>query len=95
MKDRFSFSMRGKSELTKKRHTINVLMKRAMKGGKQAKDKLYKEFGIRVYSSEEVEEYVQERLQTEVANQSLPEVRARGVSRGMPRRKKRQLARKR
>jgi len=66
MDGRVNFVMRGKPELTKKRHQINVLLKRAMKGRKQAKDKLYKEFGIRIYSSEEVEKYVEEKLKTEV-----------------------------
>ncbi len=66
MDGRVNFVMRGKPELTKKRHQINVLLKRAMKGRKQAKDKLYKEFGIRIYSSEEVEKYVAEKLKTEM-----------------------------
>ena len=86
--------MRGKSELTKKRHTIDVLMKRAMKGGKQAKDKLYKEFGIKVYSSEEVEEYVRDKLKAQMVDESLPRVRAKSVTRGVPRRKKSQMVKR-
>ncbi|MCK4404318.1 MAG: hypothetical protein KAW02_04440 [candidate division Zixibacteria bacterium] len=66
MDGKVNFVIRGKPELTKKRHQINVLLKRARKGRKQAKDKLYKEFGIRIYSSEEVEKYVEEKLKTEV-----------------------------
>ncbi len=66
MNGKVNFVIRGKPDLTKKRHQIDVLLKRAMKGRKQAKDKLYKEFGIRVYSSQEVEEYVKERLKAEV-----------------------------
>ena len=66
MNGKVNFVIRGKPDLTKKRHRIDVLLKRAMRGRKQAKDKLYKEFGIRVYSSQEVEEYVKERLKAEV-----------------------------
>jgi hypothetical protein len=36
-----------------------------MKGNRQAKLKLYKEFGIKLYSSDEVEKYVQERVTRE------------------------------
>jgi hypothetical protein len=83
--------VRRKPELTKKRHQIDVLLKRAMKGGKQAKDKLYKEFGIRVYSSEEVEKYVAEKLETEVVEESPLEVSAKAISK----RKNKQMVKKR
>ena len=43
------------------------MLKRAMKGERRAKLKLYKQFGIRVYSSEEVDNYVKERLSQEYA----------------------------
>jgi len=91
MKGKVDFVMRGKPELTKKRHQIDVLLKRAMKGRKQAKDKLYKEFGIRVYSSEEVKKYVKEKLEAEVTEESLPEVRAKAASK----RKTKQMVKKR
>ena len=80
MDGRVNFVIRGKSELTKKRYQINVLLKRARRGRKQAKDKLYKEFGIRVYSPEEVEEYVAEKLKTEVVEESPPEASAKAVA---------------
>ena len=95
MNGKVSFVIRGKSELTKKRHQIDVLIKRAMKGRKQAKDKLYKEFGIKVYSSEEVEEYIKEKLKTEMVEESPPEVRAKAVTKAIPKRKNRQMVRKR
>ncbi len=58
--------IRGKAELTRKRHQIDVLLKRAKNGNYQSKDKLYKEFGIRLYSSDEVQKYVSDKLKTEV-----------------------------
>jgi len=91
MDGKVNFVMRGKPELTKKRHQIDVLLKRAMKGWKQAKDKLYKEFGIRVYSSEEVEEYVAEKLKTEVVDELPPEPPAKAI----PKRRTRQTVKKR
>lgn len=91
MDGKVDFVMRGKPELTKKRHQIDVLLKRAMKGRKQAKNKLYKEFGIRVYSSEEVKKYVKEKLKAEVMDASLPEVSAKAVSK----RKTKQMVKKR
>lgn len=75
-----SFVIRGKSELTKQRHQIDVLLKRAMKGSKQAKDKLYKEFGIKIYSSEEVGIYVKERLKAEMVEESTPKPLPKSVS---------------
>jgi hypothetical protein len=80
-----SFSMRGKSEFTKKRYQISLLLKRAKKGRRQAKDKLQKEFGIRVYSPKEVEEYVKEKLATEVVEKSPLEVRTKRVAKGQAR----------
>lgn len=65
MLERSNLVMRGKSEQTKRRQQTDILLKRAMKGNRQAKVKLYKEFGIRVYSSEEVERYVKERMAQE------------------------------
>jgi len=44
------------------------LLKRAMKGDSKAKIKLYEEFGIKLYSSEEVEKYVQKRVSEEYAS---------------------------
>ncbi|MCK4428159.1 MAG: hypothetical protein KAW16_06740 [candidate division Zixibacteria bacterium] len=65
MMERSNLVMRGRSEQTKRRHQIDVLLKKAMKGDRRAKLKVYKEFGIRVYSSSEVEKYVQERVSQE------------------------------
>ncbi len=94
MDGRVNFLMRGKPELTKKRHQIGVLLKRATKGGKQAKDRLYKEFGIRVYSSKEVEEYVNEKLKTEMVEELPPEVSAKMVAKTVLKRKTGQPVRK-
>ena len=91
MDRKVNFVMRGKPELTKKRHQIDVLLKRAMKGRKHAKDKLYKEFGIRVYSSEEVKKYVKEKLKSEMLEESQPEVSAKA----MAKRKTKQMMKKR
>jgi hypothetical protein len=87
--------MRGKTDHTKKRHIIDILMKRAMKGGKQAKDRLYKEFGIRVYSSEEVEEYVKDRLKSEMIDEPGPRVRAKNNTKAGSKRKKKQMMKRR
>jgi hypothetical protein len=65
MLDRASLIIRGRSEQTKKRQQTDILLKKAMKGNRQAKLKLYKEFGIKLYSSDEVEKYVQERVAQE------------------------------
>jgi hypothetical protein len=65
MLDRASLIIRGRSEQTKKRQQTDILLKKAMKGNRQAKLKLYKEFGIKLYSSDEVEKYVQERVTQE------------------------------
>jgi hypothetical protein len=51
-----------KQELTARRHKINVLLKKAVKGNQEAKEKLLDEYGIRVYSSSEVEEYENSKL---------------------------------
>lgn len=65
MMQRSNLVMRGRSEHTKRRHQIDVLLKKAMEGNGRAKLKVYKEFGIRLYSSDEVDRYVQERLSQE------------------------------
>lgn len=65
MLDRASLIIRGRSEQTKKRQQTDILLKKAMKGDRQAKLKLYKDFGIKLYSSDEVEKYVQERVTKE------------------------------
>ena len=51
-----------KQDLTARRHKINVLLKKAVKGNQKAKEKLLDEYGIRVYSSSEVEEYKNNKL---------------------------------
>jgi hypothetical protein len=65
MLDRASLIIRGRGEQTKRRQQIDTLLKKAMKGNRQAKLKLYKEFGIKLYSSHEVDEYVCERVSQE------------------------------
>jgi hypothetical protein len=60
--------IRGKTEHTKRRHQIDVLLKRAMKGDRRAILKLYRDFGIKLYSYGEVEKYVQERVSQEYAS---------------------------
>ncbi len=70
MDGKINVLIRGKPELTKKRLQVDNLLKRAMKGNNSAKSKLYKEFGIRLYSSDEVETYVQKKLATEVVEES-------------------------
>ena len=83
--------MRGKSEYTKKRHQISLLLKRAKKGRRQAKDKLQREFGIRVYSPTEVKAYVEEKLKTEVVEKSPLEVSTKRVAK----RRTKQVSKKR
>jgi hypothetical protein len=51
-----------KQELTARRHKIDVLLKKAVKGNQKAKEKLLDEYGIRVYSSSEVEDYQNSKL---------------------------------
>jgi hypothetical protein len=68
MMDRANLVIRGRSELTKRRQQADVLLKKAMKGDVRAKRKLYKEFGIKLYSSGEVERYVQERVSKEYSS---------------------------
>ncbi|MGB8656960.1 MAG: hypothetical protein WCE90_04135 [Candidatus Zixiibacteriota bacterium] len=69
MDGRLNFLIRGKFELTKKRLQIDGLLRRARKGEHQAHERLFKEFGIRVYSPGEVETYVKKRLRTEVVEE--------------------------
>jgi hypothetical protein len=68
MLDRASLIIRGKGEHTKKRQQTDILLKKAMKGSKQAKLKLYKEFGIKLYSADEVDKYVRKRMSQEYAS---------------------------
>lgn len=62
---RADLAIKGKAGHTKRRQQIDALLKRATKGDGRAKLKLYKEFGIRLYSSNEVEKYVQQRVTRE------------------------------
>lgn len=62
---RSDLAIKRKAEHTKRRQQIDALLKRATKGDERAKLKLYKEFGIRLYSSNEVERYVQQRVTRE------------------------------
>jgi ferredoxin-fold anticodon binding domain-containing protein len=60
-----------KQELTARRHKIDVLLKKAVKGNQRAKEKLFDEYGIRVYSSSEVEEYKNSKLGRKIRKLSL------------------------
>jgi len=86
--------IRGKAELTRRRHQINVLLKRAIKGNYQSKDKLYKDFGIRLYSSDEVEKYVNDKLKTEVVEESPVRIKRRNGTKTLPKRKIRLVGKK-
>jgi hypothetical protein len=68
MLERANIVIRGRTEHTKRRQQIDILLKKAMKGDRHAKLKLYKEFGIRLYSSEAVNQYAKERLSQEYAS---------------------------
>jgi hypothetical protein len=68
MLERSNLVMRGRSAYTKRRQLADILLKKAKKGDIRAKLKIYKEFGIRLYSPAEVEKYVQERLSQEYAS---------------------------
>ncbi|MGB2803412.1 MAG: hypothetical protein WBD64_00770 [Candidatus Zixiibacteriota bacterium] len=87
--------MRGKSEFTKKRHKISLLLKRAKSGKRQAKDKLLMDFGIRLYSPKEVGEYVKEKLKTEVVDELPSRLRAKPARKTEPTKRRRQMAKKR
>jgi hypothetical protein len=68
MLDRSNLVVRGRSEHTKRRQQIGILLKKSMKGDGKAKLKLYKEFGIKLYSSGEIDKYVQEGVSKEYAS---------------------------
>jgi hypothetical protein len=68
MLERSSLVIRGRGGPTKKRQQIDILLKKAMRGDGRAKLKLYKEFGIKVYSAGEVESYVKTRMPQEYAS---------------------------
>lgn len=70
MDGKINVLIRGKPELTKRRLQVDNLLKRAMKGNNQAKSKLYKEFGIKFYTPDEVQSYVKKKLVTEVVDES-------------------------
>jgi hypothetical protein len=53
----FSIAFSKKREFTKKRQKINNLLKRAIKGNLKAKEKLCKDFGIKLFSSKEIAQY--------------------------------------
>jgi hypothetical protein len=87
-------SMRSKSEFTKKRYQISLLLKRAKSGKRQAKDRLLRDFGIRLYSPKEVEEYVRRKLKTEVVDELPSRLRAKPARKTEPNGKRRQMAKK-
>ncbi len=95
MDGKINVLIRGKPELTRKRLQVDNLLKRAMKGNDQAKSKLYKEFGIRLYSSDEVDKYVQKKLKTEVVEESPVRARTKLKTKILPKRKVRLVLKKR
>jgi hypothetical protein len=86
--------MRGKAELTKKRHQISLLLKRAKSGKRQAKDKLLTDFGIRLYSPKEVEQYVKRKLKTEVVDELPSRLRQKSAKKTEPAKKRKQMVKK-
>jgi len=60
-----------KQGLTARRHKIDILLKKAVKGNLKAKEKLLDEYGIKVYSSSEVEEYKKSKLDRRIRKLSL------------------------
>ncbi len=95
MDGKVNVTIRGRTELTKKRHQIDLLLKKAMRGGKQAQSRLSKEFGIRVYSSREVGDYVRERLGTEVIEDSPFREGVKEGSKAISKRRNRRAIRRR
>ena len=94
MDRKLNFLIRGKAELTRKRLQIDDLLKRAKKGEHQANKKLYQEFGIRLYSPEEVEKYVKKKLKTEVVEGLPTRVRAMVAPKTTTKRRSRQEVKK-
>ena len=94
MDGKLNFLIRGKPELTKQRLQIDVLMRRTMNGDRQAKDKLFREFSIRVYSAEEVEKYVKEKLKTEVVEESPARFKRKKSTKALSRSKIKLMAKK-
>jgi hypothetical protein len=87
MDGKINVLIRGKPELTKKRLQVDNLLKRAMRGNSQAKSKLYKEFGIKFYSPDEVQSYVKKKLASDVVNESPVRTRSKPKSRILTKRK--------
>ena len=94
MDGKINVLIRGKPELTRKRLQVDNLLKRAMKGNNQAKSKLYKEFGIRLYSSDEVKNYVQKMLTTELIEGPSIKSKTKLTTKVLPKRKLKLVAKK-
>jgi hypothetical protein len=58
-------------DYTRKRHHIDILLKKAIKGNEGAKKRLHEEYGIKVYSSSEIEEYAKGRNRGKIISLSL------------------------
>ena len=52
-----SLTFTSKSDYTKKRQNIDLLLKRAIKGSEKAAKRLAAEYGIKIYSSSEIDHY--------------------------------------
>lgn len=60
-----------KRDYTKKRQNIDILLKKAIKGNLSAKKRLHEEYGIKVYSSCEIEEYAKGRGRGKIRSHSF------------------------
>lgn len=61
----------SKRDYTKKRHNIDILLKKAIKGNRSAKRRLYEEYGIKVYNSSEIEKYTKSKSREKLRSSSL------------------------
>jgi hypothetical protein len=68
----------SKREHTRKRHNIDILLKKAIKGNQSAKRRLYEEYGIKVYNSSEIDEY--SKVKSRGKTRSLSPCRSNTVS---------------
>jgi hypothetical protein len=60
-----------KRDYTKKRQNIDILLKKAIKGNQSAKKRLQEDYGIKVFSSSEIEEYAKGRSRGKIRNLSF------------------------
>ena len=63
-----SLTFISKSDYTKKRQNIDLLLKRAIKGSAKAQRRLADEYGIKIYSSSEIDNYEKGKRRKKVKN---------------------------